>query len=178
MAEVERDAAAVLRRCLVMLADRGQSVASCESLTGGLVGATITAIPGASAVYRGGLITYATELKAHLAEVDRVTLERHGAVSAQTARQMALGAARVCGADWGLATTGVAGPDPQEGHRPGTVFVAVTQPAIDRVGSGESGLGPTVEQLALAGGRGEIRQLSVVALFSLFEHRLAVAVRP
>lgn len=178
MAEVEQSAASLVRRCLAILADRGQSVASCESLTGGLVGATITAVPGASRVYRGGLITYATELKADLAEVDRGTLERHGAVSAQTARQMALGAARVCGADWGLATTGVAGPDPQEGHRPGTVFVAVTRPALDQLHGGGHGLGRDVEQLALAGDREQIRQLSVAALFNLFEHLLTAAPRP
>ena len=172
MAEVEPDTAVVVRRCLEMLADRGQSVASCESLTGGLVGATITAVPGASAVYRGGLITYATDLKAHLAGVDRRMLERHGAVSAQTARQMALGAARVCGADWGLATTGVAGPGPQEGRRPGTVFVSVTRPALDRGCEGGPGHGPDVEQLDLAGGRDRIRRLSVAALLSLFERRL------
>ena len=163
----------VIRRCLSVLTERGETMASCESLTGGLVGGAVTAVPGASAVYRGGLITYATELKAELAGVDRATLDRHGAVSAQTARQLARGAARVCGADWGLATTGVAGPDRQEGRPPGTVFVAVVGPARpSRPGADAADDESDVEQLALSGDRGEIRQLTVLAVFRLLEQRL------
>lgn len=178
MAEIEQSSSAEVRRCLAVLGDRGMSVASCESLTGGLVGAAITAVPGASAVYRGGLITYATELKAELAGVDRATLQSDGAVSARTVFQMALGAARVCGADWGLATTGVAGPDAQEGHPPGTVFVAVARPALDRVSDEGPVVARQVTRLALVGDRDEIRRQCVTALFGLFEACLAGPDRP
>ena len=85
----------------------------------------LTGVPGASAVYRGGLITYATDLKATLAGVSAVTLERDGPVAPTTAAELAIGAARRCAADWGLAVTGVAGPDPQDGHPVGQVFVGI-----------------------------------------------------
>lgn len=115
---------------LVRTLDRvGQTVACCESLTAGLLSATIAEVPGASRVLRGGLVTYATDLKETLAGVDSAVLEQHGPVAAETAAQMAQGARRVCGADWGLALTGVAGPDPQDGHPVGEVFLGVAGPA-------------------------------------------------
>lgn len=106
----------------------GLTLATCESLTGGLLGATLTSVPGASAVYRGGLVPYATDLKHALAGVDPVALARDGAVAASTALAMASGVRVRCSADWGVAVTGVAGPDPQEGHPAGTVFIAVASP--------------------------------------------------
>ena len=126
-----RLAAAPAEAVVAALRDRSQTLATAESLTGGLVGATLTAVPGASAVYRGGLIVYATELKAELARVSPQTLAADGPVAASTAAQLARGAADVCGADWGLATTGVAGPEPQDGHPVGQVFVAVAGPPSD-----------------------------------------------
>lgn len=101
----------------------GRTLATAESLTGGLLGATITSVPGASDVYRGGLITYATDLKASLGEVDADVLRRDGAVAATTAQQLAAGAAHRCAADLALALTGVAGPTAQEGHPAGTVWL-------------------------------------------------------
>lgn len=101
----------------------GRTLATAESLTGGLLGAAITSVPGASVIYRGGLITYATDLKHTLGGVDADRLAVEGAVSAGTAEELAVGAARVCGAEVGLALTGVAGPDEQEGHPAGTVFL-------------------------------------------------------
>ena len=120
--------AALAAVVVAALRQRSQTLATAESLTGGLVGATLTDVPGASAVYRGGLIMYATELKAELAGVSAQTLAADGPVAASTAAQLARGAATVCGADWGLATTGVAGPEPQDGHPVGQVFVAVAGP--------------------------------------------------
>lgn len=120
-AKAYRASAAVLER----LADGGLTLATCESLTGGLLGATLTSVPGASAVYRGGLVTYATDLKHLLAGVDSEELAREGAVSPVTALAMASGARERCVADWSVAVTGVAGPTEQEGHPAGTVFVAV-----------------------------------------------------
>lgn len=107
------------------LRQRGLTLATCESLTGGLLGATITAVPGASAVYRGGLITYATDLKHSLAGVEQAVLDSDGAVAQRTAVQMARGAARRCGADYGVALTGVAGPEQQEGKPAGTVHCGI-----------------------------------------------------
>lgn len=103
---------------------RGLTIATCESLTAGLVAATLANVPGASKVLRGGLVTYATELKGKLAHVDSELLARVGAVDSEVARQMARGTRRACEADVGVSCTGVAGPDMQDGKAVGTVFVA------------------------------------------------------
>lgn len=147
------------------LRDRSQTVATAESLTGGLVGAALTDVAGASAVYRGGLIPYATELKADLAGVSVQVLATDGPVAPSTAAQLAHGAARVCRADWGLATTGVAGPDPQDGHPVGQVYVAVA----GRLSSGSSDGKPAVQvrELALSGDRATIRGRAVAAVLEL-----------
>jgi len=128
------------------LAARGWSVAVAESLTGGLVVASLVDVPGASSVVRGGVVAYATDLKATLLGVDPVLLAARGPVDPDVAMAMAQGVRHRLGADVGLATTGVAGPDPQGGHGPGTVHVAVATPATTRVLS-----------LRLAGGRGQVR---------------------
>lgn len=141
-----------------LLAARRTTVATAESLTGGLLGQVLTEVPGASAVYRGGLITYATDLKHSLAGVEARVLESHGAVSGETAAQMAAGCARVCRGDWGMATTGVAGPQDQEGQPVGTVFVAVSR---------ADGSGRRVQALSLAGERQQIREKSVAACLHL-----------
>lgn len=104
---------------------QGLTVATTESLTAGLVAATIAEVPGASAVLRGGFIVYATELKHVLAGVPTQMLETLGAVAPDTAAEMARGAAQRCGADIGIGLTGVAGPDLQEGKPVGTVFIGV-----------------------------------------------------
>jgi len=144
------------------LAERRETVASAESLTGGLVGTMLTAAPGASRVYRGGVVAYATELKGTLLGVPRDHLAAHGAVDPDTARLMAEGVRRCCGADWGLATTGVAGPEPQEGHPVGTVWIAVAGP-----------LGTQVRLLELTGSRKRIRADAARAVFGLVEEMLA-----
>lgn len=111
----------------VILAMQGRSVATAESLTGGQLGSTITAIPGASKIYRGGVIAYASDLKTDLLGVSQSLLAEGGAVQAQVALEMATGAAQLLDAEFGLAVTGVAGPDSQDGRLPGTVFVACIQ---------------------------------------------------
>jgi nicotinamide-nucleotide amidase len=115
------------------LAARGQTVATAESLTGGLLAATIVDVPGASAVFRGGLVVYATDLKATLAGVPMDLLEERGPVDPDVAAALAAGARERCGATWGMATTWVAGPTPQEGIAVGTVFVAVAGPSSARL---------------------------------------------
>lgn len=104
---------------------RGLTVATCESLTAGLVAGTLATVPGASKVLRGGLVTYATDVKSALARVDAGLLDAVGAVDAEVALQMARGARRACEADVAVACTGVAGPDAQDGKPVGTVFIAV-----------------------------------------------------
>lgn len=116
------------REVVRLLRERGETLALCESLTAGLASASVAAVPGASAVLRGGLITYATDLKVSLAGVDKHVIDREGPVSSSTAESMADGARMVCGAEWGVSFTGVAGPDTQDGHPVGEVFIAVAGP--------------------------------------------------
>jgi PncC family amidohydrolase len=108
----------------VVYAMQGKTVATAESITGGQLGSTITSIPGASQIYRGGVVAYATDLKSSLLGVSESVLAEGGAVQAQVALEMATGVANNLNADFGLAVTGVAGPASQDGHLPGTVFVA------------------------------------------------------
>ncbi len=103
-------------------------MSTAESLTGGRLGALLTAVPGASATYRGGVIAYATDLKQRVLGVPAELIAEHGVVSAPCAAAMARGVRALTGSDYGVATTGVAGPDRQEGHPAGTVFVAVAGP--------------------------------------------------
>ncbi len=111
-----------------LLRDEGATVSVAESLTGGLLGAALTDPAGASATFRGGVLAYASDLKVALLGVDPVLLERHGAVHPEVALAMAAGVRERLATTYGLATTGVAGPDPQDGQPPGTVFVAVAGP--------------------------------------------------
>ena len=153
----------------VILAMQGRSVATAESLTGGQLGSTITSIPGASKIYRGGVIAYASDLKTDLLGVSQSLLAEGGAVQAQVALEMATGAAQRLDAEFGLAVTGVAGPDSQDGHLPGTVFVACIQ--RDEQGSV---IDSVVEQLQLfpeftdpQEARAQIREETVAAALEL-----------
>lgn len=140
----------------------GATLAVAESLTGGLLAATIVAVPGVSAVFRGGLVVYATDLKASLAGVDAVLLADRGPVDPDVALALAAGAARRCGADWGIGTTGVAGPTPQDGIAVGTVYIAVTGPG---------GIA-AVRRLALDGDRPAIRRRTVREALALLGETL------
>jgi nicotinamide-nucleotide amidase len=151
-------------RVLTLLIGRDQSLATAESLTGGLIGEWLTAVPGASRVYRGGVISYATELKSTLAGVDPQTLADLGPVAARTAEEMAAGVAARCEADWGLSATGVAGPEPQDGHPVGQVFVGVASRLGHR----------GVRELALTGPREEIRRAAAQAALELLEQALGM----
>jgi nicotinamide-nucleotide amidase len=114
-----------------LLADRSATVATAESLTGGLLGARLTDMPGSSATYRGGVVAYATDLKAGLLDVSRDLLAAHGAVHVDVAVAMARGVQARLGATYGLAVTGVAGPEPQDGRSVGTVHLGVAGPGSD-----------------------------------------------
>ncbi len=118
-------------RLITRLAAAGQTVGTAESLTGGRLCAALVDVAGASAVVRGGIVAYAPDVKTGLLAVPDELVVEHGTVSAVTARAMAGRARALLGADWGIATTGVAGPDPSEGLPPGRVHVAIAGP--DRV---------------------------------------------
>lgn len=148
------------------LAKRGETLATVESLTGGLLAATIVEVAGVSSVYRGGLVVYATELKSRLADVSEQLLAGRGPVDPDVAVALAQGGRRRCAADWCLATTGVAGPEPQGGKPVGLVYVAVAGPG-----------GSVVRRLELGGGRELIRSASVVQAFRLLAERVAGAPR-
>ena len=108
------------------LRDADETVALAESCTGGMVGATLTAVPGASDVFVAGLTTYTNDAKRRFLGVRRETLDAHGAVSAETAREMAQGARDSCDATWGVSITGIAGPTGGTEEKPiGTVFVGI-----------------------------------------------------
>jgi len=125
---------------------RRQTIATDESLTGGLLAAALAGVPGASSVLRGGLVTYTEDTKMALAGVPRQVLAQVGPVSAPTARALAVGAQQRCAATWGIGITGVAGPDPHGGHPVGTVFVGLAGPT-----------GTEVTELLLTGSRWDIR---------------------
>ncbi len=130
MADVSEIAAQIIKTFSV----RGLMVGTAESLTGGLLGATLTSVPGSSSTYSGGIIAYSRHAKTSLADVPKSVLDTYSVVSEQTAVDMAVGAQRRLDADWVVAVTGVAGPDPQEGHQPGEVWIAVVGPAIAALG--------------------------------------------
>lgn len=161
------DPLALARGVLGMLAEFGQTLATAESLTGGLVASTLVSVPGASAVFRGGLVVYATELKARLAGVSEALLDAVGPVHPDVAVALAVGARRNCSATWGLGTTGVAGPDSQDGHPVGTVYVGVAGPR------GRS----AVRHLTLAGDRAQIRAATVLHALRLLGDQLSTGVQ-
>ena len=148
------------------LSATGHTVAVAESLTGGLVTAALTEVAGASVVVRGGVLAYATDLKASVLGVDAVLLAQAGAVDADVAEQMASGVRSLMTATYGLATTGVAGPDEVDGRPVGTVFVAVVGPGTSRG-----------KALSLAGNRGDVRAHAVLAVLDLLAQELASELR-
>jgi nicotinamide-nucleotide amidase len=142
---------------LEALVSRGETVATAESLTGGLLAAAFTDVPGSSRAFRGGVVSYATDLKASLLGVPEDVLGALGPVDESVAVLMARGVRERCAATYGLATTGVAGPDPQDGKSPGTVHLALAT----------SGPGVTARTLALPGDRAAVRAATVAAALDL-----------
>jgi nicotinamide-nucleotide amidase len=153
----------------VVLRARDQTVAVAESLTAGLLSAALTDTPGASSTFRGGLVVYATDLKASLAGVPGPLLDAQGPVSPDVAAALAAGTRTRLGATWGLAVTGVAGPDEQDGVAVGTVFVGIAGP--DQPAGAGSG---AVRALHLAGDRAEIRRQAVLGALEVLAGALGV----
>ncbi len=145
-----------------LLLERGLALAVAESLTGGLVGSRLTAVPGASEWFRGSLVVYASQAKRDLLGVSEGPV-----VSESAAVEMAVGAARALQADVGLALTGVAGPTEQDGQPVGTVWVGLSGPAV-------GGDGAHLLQLGRYGGgaREQIRQIATISALDLLRRRL------
>ena len=145
------------------LLERGQTVATAESCTGGLLGKLLTDVPGSSGAYLGGIISYTCPVKERLLGVDAAVLRQLGAVSKPVARQMAEGARTVICADFGVGITGLAGPDADGSRKPvGLVYVAL------------AGSGWTVcEELHLQGSRGEIREAACACALRMLQDALA-----
>jgi nicotinamide-nucleotide amidase len=146
---------------LDLLRERGLTLATAESLTGGMVGSRLCDVPGASDVYRGGVVSYASDVK-----FDVLGVPEGPVVTEDAARAMAVGVRRVVGADVGIAATGVAGPDDQEGRPPGTVCLAVAV--------GDPATGGTLDSLEvrLPGRRRQVREFTVITLLGLLRRRL------
>lgn len=151
-----------------LLAERSATVATAESLTGGLLGARLTDMPGSSATFRGSVVAYATDLKAGLLDVPRDLLAAHGAVHPDVAAAMARGVRDRLGATYGLAVTGVAGPEPQDGQSVGTVHLNVAGPGSElskmSIRLPTPGIGPRV--------RLQIRETTVTYALDLLRRRL------
>ena len=148
-------------RVLETLAGRGETLATAESLTGGLLCSRLTDVPGASRSFVGGVVSYATRVKVSLLGVPPEVVQEHGVVSQECARAMAEGVRERLDATWGLATTGVAGPDEQEGRAVGTGWVAIAGPA-----------GATARLLQLGGDRATIRHASCDAVLEILAREL------
>ncbi|MEO5663137.1 MAG: CinA family protein [Nocardioides sp.] len=143
------------------LTSRGVTVATAESLTGGQLAALFTSVPGASACFVGGVVAYASEVKVEVLGVSPSIIEEYGAVSAECASAMALGARSLLSSTYALATTGVAGPDTQEGHPAGHVWVACAGPS-----------GVTPMKLSLSGDRAAVQAASCRGALSVLDGML------
>ncbi len=140
----------------------GKTLATAESCTGGGIGQALTAIPGSSQVYKGGIISYVNQIKRDLLHVPASLLETEGAVSASVAEAMAWGAREVLGADVAISVTGLAGPDGDEFGRPvGTVFIGCADSA-----------GAVVHEYHFAGTRAQIRERAIQAALALALERV------
>lgn len=150
------------QRVVATMSQRDLTLATAESLTGGMLGATITSVPGASRVYLGGAIAYASNLKEHMLGVERIDIEAHSVISGQVATGMAVGAREMTLADWVIGVTGVAGPDSQDGHAPGEVWISVVGPKIGALPSPIQ-----TQQFQFAGDRRSVRESTVAAALEM-----------
>lgn len=136
---------------------QGKTLVTAESLTGGMIGSVLTSVPGASKVFKGGIISYCDEVKREVLGVPGKILENCGAVSAETAGHMACGARKLLKADYAVAVTGLAGPDGDEfGHEVGTVFIGF-----------ESQSTALVKEFRFYGDREAVRRQTVKAALQL-----------
>ncbi|HJG87689.1 competence/damage-inducible protein A [Pseudoflavonifractor capillosus] len=156
------DVASMEEVVLGLLKEKGLTLGTAESCTGGLVAKRMTDLPGSSAVFKGGVVSYTNEVKAGVLGVPQAMLDEFGAVSAQVARAMAQGARRVLGCDLAVSLTGVAGPDPDDRNNPvGLIYVALDTPE-----------GTRVRELHLINGRARIRTVAATNAFDMVRRYL------
>lgn len=153
---------ALARTVVASAKARGMTLATAESLTAGMIAATLAEVPGASAALAGGVVSYSNAVKANVLGVEAKLLAERGSVDGEVARQMAQGARRVCGADMAVSATGVAGPDVHDGKPVGTVFLGWA-----------SGSGSGFTEHHFTGDRAQIRVLSTVCALELLSSHLA-----
>ena len=145
-------------RILETLRSHSQTLATAESLSGGLLGATLTQVPGSSDVYLGGVIAYDVKIKRELLSVAPELITQHGVVSSAVALAMAVGVCARTGSDWSISTTGVAGPGPSDGVPAGRVWIAV---------SGPNSLNFS-EELSFSGDRDQVRMETIARALAAF----------
>lgn len=138
------------------LADRGETISVAESLTAGGLANMLTSASGSSAVFVGGITAYRNEIKSTMLDVSPKVIEEHTVVSEEVANEMADGARKIFATTWAISTTGAAGPEPLEGHQPGSVWIAIRGPINQAI------------QLNLEGGREQVRNGTISTAIGTF----------
>ena len=144
-----------------ILKSRGETVSVAESLTGGGLGHALTQVPGASAVFIGGVVAYTSDVKVNVLGVKQSTIDQHTVVSEEVAIEMAQGAREKLGSTWAIATTGSAGPGDYMGIREGTVWIAICGPICQTL------------HLTLDSGRDGVRQGAISSAMGTFARILS-----
>ena len=145
-----------VEQIIAYLSERGETISVAESLTAGGLANALTSASGSSAVFVGGITAYRNEIKSTMLDVDPSIIEKHTVVSEEVANQMADGARKVFGATWAISTTGAAGPEPLEGHQPGSVWIAIRGPINQAI------------QLNLEGEREQVRNGTISTAIATF----------
>ena len=141
---------------IAYLSERGETISVAESLTAGGLANALTSASGSSAVFVGGITAYRNEIKSTMLDVDPSIIDAHTVVSEEVADAMADGARRIFGTTWAIATTGAAGPEPLEGHQPGSVWISIRGPVNQAI------------QLNLEGGREQVRNGTISTAIGTF----------
>ena len=145
-----------VEQIIAYLSERGETISVAESLTAGGLANALTSASGSSAVFVGGITAYRNEIKSTMLDVDPSIIEKHTVVSEEVANQMADGARKVFGTTWDISTTGAAGPEPLEGHQPGSVWIAIRGPINQAI------------QLNLEGEREQVRNGTISTAIATF----------
>ena len=145
-----------VEKIIAYLSERGETISVAESLTAGGLANALTSASGSSAVFVGGITAYRNEIKSTMLDVDPAIIEKHTVVSEEVANEMADGARKVFGTTWAISTTGAAGPEPLEGHQPGSVWIAIRGPINQAI------------QLNLEGEREQVRNGTISTAIATF----------
>jgi nicotinamide-nucleotide amidase len=145
-----------VEQIIAYLSERGETISVAESLTAGGLASALTSASGSSAVFVGGITAYRNEIKSTMLDVDPSIIEKHTVVSEEVANEMAEGARKVFGTTWAISTTGAAGPEPLDGHQPGSVWIAIRGPINQAI------------QLNLEGEREQVRNGTISTAIATF----------